>query len=327
MILRFGIIGVGYFGRHYVRLVQEIEGAELVGIFTHAVKESDVILTGIKRYASADDLLADSSIDCVIIATPVSTHADLAIAALRHGKHVLLEKPMASTLADAKRIADAVRESGRIFMVGHQYCYNDYIRQLKKEIENQTIGRVTYLFAEHLYVGPVRLDIGCFWETATHELAIIDYLFPGARATSIAGQMLDMSGQGRDDATSALIIFNNDLCATIVTNWFAPQKVRRMLFTGTKGMAVFDERDGHPLMLACHSYPVGESPEVHTSHFFTIPHAERVKPAVEATEPLYNQIVHFMECIHNQQMPLTGIDHALRVTELLDGVTKSAKKF
>ncbi|MDP3779272.1 MAG: Gfo/Idh/MocA family oxidoreductase [bacterium] len=325
MSFRFGIIGVGYFGRHYVRVVQEVEGAECVGIFTHADEEVKTLSPQIKRYASVDELMSDPSIDCIIIATPVSTHADLAIAALEHGKHVLLEKPMAGSLADAKRIAAAVQASGRTFMIGHQYCYNGYIRELKKEIENKTIGEIRNIFAQHLYAGPVRLDIGCFWETATHELAIIDYLFPGAEPKLITAQMTDMMRCGRDDATTALISFDNGLTTTIVTSWFAPQKVRRMLFAGTKGMAVFDEKEEHPLTLTKYSYPIGESPEIHTSHFFDMNNAERVMPTVDTTEPLRNQVMHFMECIREQKIPLTGIDHALRVTKILDGVTNSSK--
>ncbi len=326
MTLRFGVIGVGYFGKHYLRLLQEIEGAECAGIFTRFDEEVKALSPQIKRYVSVNELMSDSSIDCIIIATPVSTHADLAIAALEHGKHVLLEKPIAASLVDAERIAAAVRASGRVFMIGHQYCYNDYIRQLKKEIENQTIGQITYLFAQHLYPGPVRLDIGCFWETATHELAIIDYLFPGIKPKAVTSQILDMTCCGRDDATTALISFDNGLTATIVTSWFAPEKVRRMLLAGTKGMAVFDEKEEHPLVLTKHPYPVNESPEPHTSHFFNINDSERMVAPTAHTEPLRNQVVHFMECVREQKIPLTGIDHALRITKLLDMVIGQAKE-
>lgn len=321
MTIRFGIIGVGYFGKHYVRLLQEMEGAELVGIVTRPGIEILKLPKTIKKYESADALLCDSAIDCVIIATPPSSHAELAITAFQKGKHVLIEKPMASSLREAHVIADAAHASGRICMIGHQYCHNDYIRQLKKEIEQKTIGDIKYIFAEHLYIGPVRLDVGCFWETATHELAIIDYLFGHVSAIKITGQMVDIMGSGRDDAANATIAFDNGVVVSIVTSWFAPQKVRRMTIVGTKGMAVFDEKETHPLVLFRHAYPEQESPELHTSHFFEIKEEEKYIPHIDAHEPLRNQLSHFIDCIIKKKTPITGVDQGLRITKLLDEIT------
>jgi len=369
--MRFGIIGVGYFGKHYVRLLQKMEGVELTGIATRLITEipelSETIkvprgkprgivgtrfartsrgkaarystfvasslgrnesklsfrssLDAIKKYESAHALLRDPGIDCVIIATPPSSHGELAITALEEGKHVLIEKPMAVSVAEAQAIADAANKSGRICMIGHQYCYNDYIRVLKKEIEKKTIGDIKYIFAEHLYAGPVRLDIGCLWETATHELAMIDYLFGHVSATKIIGQVVDITGSGREDAASVVISFDNGVVLTITTTWFAPRKVRRMIMGGTKGMAVFDEQEDHPLVFFNHPYPKGESPELHTSHFFEITEKETYIPSIDAHEPLRNELTHFMECIREQKTPITGVDHGLRVTKLLDEIT------
>lgn len=320
MILRFGIIGVGYFGKHYVRLLQEMESAELMGVMTRSPND---LPPHIKQYGSANELINDPNIDCVIIATPPSTHADLAVASIGCGKHVLLEKPMCSTLAEAHRIADAVKKTDRIFMVGHQYCYNNYIRQLKKEIDAKTIGNIRYLFAQHFYTGPVRLDIGCLWETATHELAMIDYLFPDTSAIHISGDSVDIMQTGRDDATTVMIFFDNGLHATLATNWFAPKKVRRMIMAGPDGMAVFDEKEEHALALYRHPYPIGETPESHTSHFFEIKQEEIYIPNVSVREPLRNELDHFIACIHEHRQPLTGIEHGLRVTTMLDRIASS----
>lgn len=320
MTMRFGVIGVGYFGRHYVRLLQEMEGGELIGVAARSVGEIPELPKTIKKYESSDRLICDSAIDCIIIATPPSTHAKLAIAALTQGKHVLIEKPMGVSLQEAQAIAETADASGRTCMIGHQYCYNDYIRQLKKEIEQKTIGDIKYIFAEHLYSGPVRLDIGCLWETATHELAIIDYLFPNIQAVKITGQMVDISGRGHDDAASVAIAFDNGMVASMVTSWFTPQKVRRMIMGGTKGMAVFDEKETHPLVLFSHAYPAQESPELHTSHFFEITEKEKYIPKVNAREPLRNELTHFMERIRDGKIPITGVDQGLRITKLLDEI-------
>ncbi|MEK7082699.1 MAG: Gfo/Idh/MocA family oxidoreductase [Patescibacteria group bacterium] len=322
--MRFGIIGVGYFGKHYVRLLQEIKDVELVGIAARSVADMPELPETIKKYESADTLLCDLTIDCVIIATPPSSHARLVIGALEKGKHVLVEKPMALSVLEAQAIADAADKSGRTCMIGHQYCYNDYIRALKKEIEKKTIGDIKYIFAEHIYPGPVRLDIGCFWETATHELAIIDYLFGNINAVKITGQMVDIGGSGHDDAASVTIAFDNGMLASIVTSWFVPQKVRRMIIAGTKGTAVFDEKETHPLVLFKHEYPQQESPELHTSHFFEITEKEKYIPHVDAHEPLHNELRYFIDCIIKKKTPITGVEHGLRVTKLLDEITRAS---
>lgn len=323
MNLRFGIIGIGYFGKHYVRLLQEMEGVELIGVAAREIAEIVELPATIKKHESAHALIRDPAIECIIIATPPTSHAEFAIAALKQGKHVLIEKPMAVSVGEAQAIADAANKSGRVCMIGHQYCYNDHIRALKKEIEQKTIGDIKYIFAEHLYAGPVRLDIGCLWETATHELAIIDYLFGDIRPTKITGQMVDIVGSGRDDAASVVITFDNGVVVTIVTTWFAPQKVRRIIFGGTKGMAVFDEKEKHPLVFFNHPYPTEESPEFHTSHFFEITEKETYIPTIDVREPLHNELTHFMECIRDGNKPITGVDQGLRITKLLDEITTS----
>lgn len=321
MNLRFGVIGVGYFGKHYVRLLQEIPGAQLVAVVSRREAEFADLPVRVKRYRSVDEMLKNSEIDCVIIATPPSTHAELAINALEKGKHVLLEKPMATSVAEANRIAMTVQKSGRVFMIGHQYCYNDYIRQLKQEIEAHSLGDIRYLFAEHLYAGPVRLDIGCFWETATHKLAMIDYLFSQPSLVKASGQMIDMSRSGRDDFSSCVLTFDNGFVAAITTTWFAPYKLRRMILGGTNGMALFDETQEHPLTLYHHSYPQQESLEPHTSHFFEIPEGEKEFPSVTMREPLANQIEHFIDCIIHGKTPLTDSEHGLRITRMLQDIT------
>lgn len=321
MNLRFGIIGTGYFGRHYVRLLQEMPGAELYAVVSRSEAELADLPSSINRYTSAEEMFKDSAIDCVVIATPPSTHAELAINALEKGKHVLLEKPMATSFTEAGRIAIAVEKNGRVFMVGHQYCYNDYIRQLKKEIENKSIGDRTYLFAEHLYAGPVRLDIGCFWETATHELAMIDYLFSQPHLVKASGQMIDMFQSGHDDFSSCVLTFDNGLVAAITTTWFAPYKLRRMILGGRNGMALFDEAQEHPLTLYRHSYPQQESLETHTSHFFEIPEEQKEFSSVTVREPLANQMEHFIDCVINRRTPLTDSEHGLRITQMLQKIT------
>lgn len=321
MNLRFGIVGVGYFGKHYVRLLENMPGVELVGA-TRISKDIGPLSRPIKTYATPDELFADDSIECIVIASPPSTHAALAVLALERGKHVLLEKPMAISLPEAELIAEAAARSGRICMIGHQYCYNDYIRTLKQEMDRGSIGDVRYVFAQHVYPGPVRRDVGCLWETATHELSVLDFLFPERHPSSISGKMVDIAETGRDDATTVVLTYPHGLVATIFVSWFAPHKVRTMVIGGTSGMALFDEKNSSPLSLYPRPYPnhvrIGAGPYAFTQDEIHI-------PRIQAGEPLGNQLDHFVDCVRTNSVPLTGVDHGLRVTRLLDEITTRLK--
>lgn len=323
--VKFGVIGIGYFGKHYVRLLQEIDGVTL-----HAVANSseeaferltNVLSPCVKRCRSGEELTRDSKVECVVIATPVASHFSLASRALEEGKHVLVEKPMTRTLKEAEALKAIIERSGRVFMVGHQYLYNDSIRHLKRQIEDGVLGRVRYVFAEHLYPGPIRSDIGCFWETAPHEFSIIDYLLAPGKIQDVCGRMVDICGSGRDDFAACEITFENGLFVTIVASWFAPEKVRRMIVGGEKGMAVFDERDPtRPIRFIFQPYPHGRGFQAR-SHFFES--SGEVVPKVEAREPLRNQLEHFIECVRANKPPLTDIGQGVRIVEFLDVTSKA----
>lgn len=225
--LRFAVIGIGHFGKNYVRLLGEMPGVEL----SAAARNAD----------EARAVLQRPDIDAVVIATPPTTHAALAAAALESGKHVLVEKPMVLNTADAQALRKKVASSQRVLMVGHQYCYHDYVQHLKEQIHRGALGEVRYVYAEHLYFGPVRRDVGAFWDTATHELAIIDYLFGPCEITDARGSACAMLGGTDDDFAACTVNFSNGLLATMVASRFAPQKVRRMFFGGTNGLATFDD--------------------------------------------------------------------------------------
>ena len=212
-MIRFDLIGHGRFGKHYERLLGEIDGVELIEIATRHTPRS------------TDDLLRDSNIDAVIIATPASTHAELICKALRAGKHVLVEKPMCMSVAETESIKPLLGD--RIFMVGYQYLYNDSIRSLP------TIGTTAYL-GEHLSDGPIRDDIGVFMDAGVHDLSIIEYLFH-------PGEIISAVGKNSPDLAVITITFANGLLAHLVTSRAFPGKVRRITLLGSQGGIIYDD--------------------------------------------------------------------------------------
>jgi len=280
--------------------------------------------SSVTLYGDGKELLEKSDIDAVIIATPASTHAGLIGEALAKGKHVLVEKPMVASKKEVAHLYEAVDKSGRTFMVGHQYVYHDYVRHLKAEIDQGRLGNVKYCFAEHLYFGPIRYDIGCLWETVTHELAIIDYLFGAPEIMDVRGRVIVFSDSNREDGVACELTFGNGLLVSLVTSWFAPKKVRRMTLGGDRGMAIFDDQEPEKkLQFFLEPYPQSVSGDQRTSLFLSMKPEHTVTPAIDACEPLRNELEHFIGCIQNKKTPLTDIEHGCRITEHLDMISSA----
>lgn len=314
--LRFGVVGIGYFGRNYVRLLGDIKGVKLSAVARVSKKyEKEVfsfVTKEVKRYREPEELFQDPKIDCVVIAAPTVFHFELVKRALKAGKHVLLEKPMTRTLEEAELLRKVVKKSGRIFMLGHQYLYNDYINRLKSELDKKSFGKIHYLWGEHLYSGSPPKGVGCFWETATHQLAIVDYLFSPEKIRKVSGKMVNFSAanrtvlSGRDDFSSVWVDFAGAPGAGIVVSWLYPEKVRRLTVVGDRGSAVLDESKDEKL-----KFYIGEKILV---------------PQVKAREPLRNELLHFIECVRERKNPLTDIEHGMRVIKYLDTVYRTLYK-
>ena len=284
--MKFGVLGVGRFGKHYVRLLQEIEGAELKTVAS-------------RSQGSVDSIFSDPEINCVVIATPASTHFGLISRALAAGKHVLVEKPMVLSVAEAEAVRDLVRKSGLVFMVAHQYLYNDYIRYLHKELSAGQLGKIEKITARHLYPGPVREDVDVFWDAAPHEFAILDFLL-GPREIKSA------TGEKSHTQVSAEVEFSDGVMLNLELSSVAPEKVRKIEFVGQKGKAFFDDLEPKSKL----RFDLG---------------GQDFTPEIAASEPLRNELEHFIDCVRNKKRPLTDVEHGLRVVKNLEAVYKKLK--
>lgn len=291
--LKFGLIGVGRFGKHYMRLLQELEGVSLAA-------------TANKTQGNAEAVLADPNIDCVVIATPASTHFGYIKNALQNGKHVLVEKPMVLSAQDAETVRDLVKTSGKIFMVAHQYLYNDYIRYLRQELSTGRLGKIERITVEQLYPGPVRDDVGVFWDAAPHEFAILDFLLAPPEIKNVSGKKKHTSQKAVEDQVFAQIEFANGVSFELTLSSVALAKVRKMEFVGEKGTAVFDDlAPKHKL-------------KFHLD-------GQDFVPEISAGEPLRNELVHFISCVKTGQVPLTDVEHGLRVVKNLEAIYERLK--
>ena len=330
-VLRFGLLGLGNFGKHYVRLLQELEGVKLIAV----ANTSKEVFHGIKNplpqsvIKTTDPLqiINNREIDCVVIATPPSTHFSLAQKAINAGKNVLLEKPMVTNLGEAKELMSIVEKSNNTFMVGHQYLYNDHIRYLKKEIEGGSLGSIYTVIADHVYFGPIRYDVGCFLDAGTHILSLIHYLFNPEKIAKVSGNSVKFNKKGCDDFTQVTVNFENSLIVNMRTSWFIPEKVRKFTIVGEKGIGVFDDlAEKEKLKFFYRPYPQTTTSGTH-SHFLTeLSKIQPVVPVVIDHEPLRNELEHFIDCIRKRETPLTGIKDSYVIAEWIDTITTKVEK-
>lgn len=309
--LQFGVIGLGNFGKNYLRLLEKIPGVKIIATSNNLKKSLKI--------------LSDPRINCVVIATPPSTHFDLAKKALLSGKHVLLEKPAVLNTKDAKKLGGEVKRSKTVFMVAHQYLYNDYIVFLKKKLDKKFLGKLHYIYGEHFYLGGFRKDVGFFADAIPHEFSILEYLFGPLSISQTSGSKQSFQkGHLHDDFVTAQIKFNNVPLFGFAGARFAPQKVHRLFFAGEKGFAVFDDIEPkNKLKFFPCPYPGDEEFGTKSSLFLNIKKDKIKIPRVFAKEPLLNELNHFISCVRNNKTPLTDIDHVIRVANIIERCGKN----
>ena len=328
--LGFGIIGVGRFGKNYIRNIKNLHGTKLIAIAGKSQnsfnKISSEIPDKVIKAKDASEILENKDVDCVVIATPPSTHFQIAKQAIEAGKHVLLEKPMVKNIHEAKQLKKIVGKSKKVFMVGHQYLYNDHINFLKSQIQNNHIGKMAFVASEYLYPEPMRYDIGCLWDAGTHILSILQYLFDPGRITKVQGKSFQLLDKGFDDFNIVAFEFENGLKASIVVSWIYPEKTRRVVLLGEKKTAIFDEILEKDKLRFYDRIPLDKiNTSVYNHVKGYVPEIKYHSPSIKAGEPLHNELMHFIDCIRKNKEPLTNMEHSFQITEWLDKISREIK--
>ena len=244
--LRIGVIGYGYWGPNLVRNFAAGPRTRVVAIAEPSParrQAAAVTVPHIRCVAEAAEVIGDPEVDAVAIATPIFTHHDLARAALEAGKHVLIEKPLAPSVAHAEELARLAARAGRVLMVDHTFVYTGAVRKIAALIAAGELGRVLYVDSVRINLGLFQPDYNVIWDLAPHDLTIIDFVLGktvGATARWISA--IGVSHYGRHENLAYLTIgFDDGLLAHIHVNWVAPVKTRRMIIAGSKKMLVWDD--------------------------------------------------------------------------------------
>ncbi|MBM4430992.1 MAG: Gfo/Idh/MocA family oxidoreductase, partial [Chloroflexi bacterium] len=321
-----GVIGYGYWGPNLVRNFVEAPGSQVVAV---SDLRPERLALARSRYPTIEattdyrELLDDRRIDAMAIATPVSTHFELAMQSLQAGKHVLTEKPLTATSEQAIRLIEEADRRQRVLMVDHTFVYTGAVRKIQELVANQELGDIYYYDSVRVNLGLFQHDVNVIWDLAVHDLSIMDYVLPlRPRAVSATG-MSHVIGEPENIAYLTLF-FGDCLIAHIHVNWLAPVKVRRTLIGGNRKMILYDDLEPSEKVKV---YDKGITVNDHVEGVYRMLIDYRVgdmwAPYLDRTEALRTETLHFLNCIERGECPLTDGEAGLRVVRILEAATHS----
>jgi len=324
-MIRAGVIGVGSIGRHHVRIYNQFDDVQLVGIAdTDPGRRASLARRyHIPAYASYQELFEKEKLDAVSIAVPTVNHCEVALAAIRHGVHVLVEKPIAATVEEADEIIQRAAEAGLTLTVGHVERFNPALAELKRRLANGELGHVFQVHARRLSPFPSYIrDVGVVMDLATHELDIMRYLL-ASEADRIYAETERNLHAKYEDMLSGIIRFENGIVGVLDINWLTPTKVRELRITGARGMFLVDylKQD-----LYFYENSQAPSPWDAMALFRGVGEGNVMKFNLNKAEPLEAELRAFIEAAtHGTPPAVTGMD-ALRALALVQLLLASAER-
>lgn len=326
---RLALVGLGYWGPHFARIANEHSEAELVWCCDRSEAALELPkrrFPHVRRTTEFDDVLDDDSVEAIIIATPTATHADLAVAALKAGKHILVEKPLAASVAEVDRI-DAARDD-RVVMVGHTFVFNSAIQSVRDLVSSGELGRVQYVDSVRAALGPIRQDVNALWDLGAHDVSIFNAVLPGA-PTTVTAIAQDYLRAGHPDVVYFGVRYDDGVLAHSHVSWLDPYKVRRMTVVGEDRMVVFDDvaADERLKILergASYDAPAEEARGQSFGEYRAVLREGTITiPRLVNREPLLVQFEEFLAAIRDGREPYSGIEQARGVVRVLEAAQRS----
>jgi predicted dehydrogenase len=323
-MIKIGVIGYGYWGPNLVRNFSACGETTVVSVSDFSQARLDKVsglYPGVTVTTSAAELIADQNVDAVAIATPVDTHYELAMAALQAGKHVLVEKPIASTSEQAQRLVDEAEKRGLVLMVDHTFVYTGAVRKIRELIDTGSFGKVRYYDSTRVNLGLFQHDVNVLWDLAVHDLSIMSYIIDAKpKAVSATGHALP----GHPEYVAFLTVFFDDIIAHINVNWLSPVKIRRTLIGGTEQMIVYDDLEtSEKIKLYDKGITITETPEEKRKLLISYRTGDLWSPKVLESEALAVEAEHFAACIRGEQKPITDGRAGLELVRILEAANQS----
>ncbi len=323
--MRVGVVGLGYWGPNLARNFAAIPGCEVAWLCdadeSARAKVADAFPAA-RGTAEIGDLLGDEQLDAVVLATPVPTHAELAVAVASAGKHCFVEKPLATTAADAERAVAAAAQAGKTLMVGHLLEYHPAVTRLKELVDSDALGRLFYIYGNRLNLGKLRADENALWSLGAHDVSVVLHLI-GEEPVECLAQGASYVRPSVQDVVFCFLRFPSGIVAHLHLSWLDPHKERRITVVGERRMATFDDMliEGKLTI-----YDKGFDEDTRSWGEYIARSGDTFSPRVPNLEPLRLECEHFIESIRTGTPPRSDGHSGLRVVRVLERLQASLEQ-
>lgn len=324
------VVGGGYWGPNLARNFAACPGVQLAAICDRDASRLERLS---RLYPEAlavqnvTEVFDDPAIHAVAIATPVNTHAELALAALEAGKHVLVEKPMASSVREAEEMVRRADKHGLTLMVDHTFIYSPPVRKIKQIVDSGELGELYYVDSIRINLGLFQHDVNVVWDLAPHDLSIMDYIVGHLpKSLSATGASHANGHEDIEDVAYLHLDFDTKLMASFHVNWLSPIKIRHFILGGSRKSLVYNDLDPvEKIKVYDKGITLTEDPEARRGVLVGYRTGDVWSPHIDSGEPLQTMVRHFAECIHAGKTPLTDGQAGLRVVRILEAAQRSIK--
>jgi predicted dehydrogenase len=320
-------LGCGYWGPNLLRNFSALPGCTVKYVVDSSAERRAFVQANFPFSCAIEShqiVLEDPNVHGVIIATPAASHFSLAKQVLDAGKHVFVEKPLATKVAEVDELSRRAAGRNLVVMTGHTFVYNSAVRYVKRLIDSGELGDLRYIYSQRLNLGRIRSDIDALWNFAPHDISIIQYWLGDPEPISIGRQGMAYMQEGIDDVVFLSLEYPGKVIANIHVSWLDPQKVRKMIIVGSRKMVVYDDIAENKINIYDKGIDrraiLGENMDFDNPQVSRFNHrsGDILIPEVKFAEPLRVEAEHFADCIRNSREPLTGLSHARTVVSILE---------
>jgi len=327
-VINIGIIGYGYWGPNLARNFAEIPGVNLAAIADLDEAKLEVVRRrhpAVKTTTDFHVLLGDSSIDAIAIATPVATHFEFGMAALKAGKHLWIEKPMTESSLQAQKLVDEAERRKRVLFVDHTFIYTGAVRKMCEIVKSGELGRVYYYDSVRVNLGLFQRDVNVIADLAVHDFSILDNLL-GEHPTAVSASGTNHFPGTPENLAYITLFYESGVIAHTNVSWLAPVKVRQILLGGSKKMIIYDDLEPSE-KIKVYDKGVSFTDDPKQIHEMRVTHrtGDMWAPRLAGTEALRVGGEHFIDCIENGKVPETDGKLGMRVVELVEAATSSMR--
>jgi predicted dehydrogenase len=320
--IRFGVIGWGYWGPKIARNLDSLPHATVTYVADTDARRLTAFAVNqpwVQTTTHIEDIFR-SDVDAIVIATPVSTHFQLAREALLHGKHVLVEKPLTASVSEAEELVALAQEQQRVLMVGHTFEYNPAVNELRKLVQSGELGKIYCIEAERVNLGLFRNDINVIWDLAPHDISILLYLLD-KKPEKVKVQAHAHVQSHIEDVAHLDLGFADGMNAHIHVSWLHPCKIRRVTVIGDARMVVYDDTNPAEMIKV-----YNKGADVHADPVVSYRYGEITIPHIDWIEPLHLECEDFANSIRTGTQPRASGEVGLAVVKVLAAAQEALEK-